>query len=103
MLTLLSKVVLDILNRNETDFQFSDKQGASEALFENKLNVPLPRTNCYKNSFSYSGAILWNSLPCDFIKGSRVHEAIFIPTQRRCFVKSSFFYLIISIILDIGN
>ena len=27
---------------------------------ENKLNVPLPRTNYYKNSFSYSGAILWN-------------------------------------------
>ena len=25
---------------------------------ENKLNVPLPRTNYYKNSFSYSGATL---------------------------------------------
>ena len=32
---------------------------------ENKLNVPFPRTNYYKNSFSYSGAILWNSLPCN--------------------------------------
>ena len=32
---------------------------------ENKLNVPLPRTNYYKNSFSYSGAILWNSLSCN--------------------------------------
>ena len=32
---------------------------------ENKLNVPLPRTNCYKNSFSFSGATLWNSLPRD--------------------------------------
>ena len=35
---------------------------------QNKLNVPLPRTNYYKNSFtcSYSGTIhLWNSLPCD--------------------------------------
>ena len=31
----------------------------------NKLNVPLPRTNCYKNSFSYDDAILWNSLSCD--------------------------------------
>ena len=30
---------------------------------ENKLNVPLPRTNYYKNSLSYSGATLWNSLP----------------------------------------
>ena len=31
----------------------------------NKLAVPLPRTNFSKNSFSYSGAVLWNSLPPD--------------------------------------
>ena len=30
----------------------------------NKLNVPLPRTNYLKKSFSYRGATLWNSLPC---------------------------------------
>lgn len=30
---------------------------------DNKLNVPIPRTNYYKNSFIYSGAMLWNSLP----------------------------------------
>ena len=29
---------------------------------ENKLNVRLPRTNYFKNSFSYSGATLWNRL-----------------------------------------
>ena len=29
--------------------------------FANTLAVPLPRTN--KNSFSYIGAVLWNSLP----------------------------------------
>ena len=28
-----------------------------------KLAVPLPRTNYLKNSFSYQGAVLWNSLP----------------------------------------
>ena len=28
-----------------------------------KLAIPLPRTNYYKNSFGYSGAVLWNSLP----------------------------------------
>ena len=28
-----------------------------------KLALPLPRTNFLKNSFSYSGAVLWNSLP----------------------------------------
>ena len=29
---------------------------------DNKLAIPLPRTNYYKNSFAYSGAVLWNSL-----------------------------------------
>ena len=32
---------------------------------ENKLCIPLPRTNYYKNSFSHSDAILWNKLPCN--------------------------------------
>ena len=32
---------------------------------ENKLVVPLPRTNYYGNSFCYSGAVLWNNLPTD--------------------------------------
>ena len=30
----------------------------------NKVIVPFPRTNFMKISFSYSGAVLWNSLPC---------------------------------------
>lgn len=30
---------------------------------ENKLAVPKPRTNYLKNSFRYSGAVLWNGLP----------------------------------------
>ena len=37
---------------------------------ENKLAVPLPRTNYYKNSFSYSGAVLWNSLPSSIRKAT---------------------------------
>ena len=32
---------------------------------ENKLCIPLPRANYYKNSFSYSVAILWNKPPCN--------------------------------------
>ena len=28
----------------------------------NKLAVPLPKTDCYKQSISYSGSILWNNL-----------------------------------------
>ena len=30
---------------------------------ENKLAILLPRTNYLRNSFTYSGAVLWNSLP----------------------------------------
>ena len=30
---------------------------------EGKLAIPKPRTNYLKNSFGYSGAVLWNSLP----------------------------------------
>ena len=29
----------------------------------NKLSVPLPRTNYFKNGFSYRGAVTWNNLP----------------------------------------
>ena len=29
----------------------------------NKLTIPQPRTNYLRNSFRYSGAILWNSFP----------------------------------------
>ena len=32
---------------------------------ENKLAVPLQRTNYYRYSFCYSGAVLWNNLPTD--------------------------------------
>ena len=32
---------------------------------ENKLAVPLPRTNYYRCSFCYSEAVLWNNLPTD--------------------------------------
>ena len=30
-----------------------------------KLAVPFSRTNYLKNSFGYSGAVAWNSLPVD--------------------------------------
>ena len=31
----------------------------------NSLEVPKPRTSHFKQSFSYAGAIAWNSLPED--------------------------------------
>lgn len=30
---------------------------------ENKLLVPFPKTDCFKQSLAYSGAVLWNNLP----------------------------------------
>ena len=40
----------------------------------NKVNVPQPRTNYYKNSFSYSGAVLWNSLPLELRKAGSLNQ-----------------------------
>jgi len=43
---------------------------------ENKLAVPLPRTNFLKNSFSYNGAVIWNSLSPEFA-ASKNHFNLF--------------------------
>ena len=47
----------DLKDHNKTQYELRDTVG--------KLAVPLPRTNYLKNSFSYQGAVLWNSLPPD--------------------------------------
>ena len=41
---------------------------------KNKLAIPMPRTNFLKNSFSYKGAILWNSLPSDVRTANSIQE-----------------------------
>ena len=41
---------------------------------EGKLSLPQPRTNYCKRSFSYSGAVLWNSLPNEIKLPSTLHE-----------------------------
>ena len=40
----------------------------------NKLVAPFPRTNFIKNSFSYSGAVLCNSLPCDMSEAKSLSQ-----------------------------
>ena len=50
---LASEYIRSKFERLETAYNLRDS--------ENKLNVPLPRTNYYKNSFSY----LLNSVSCD--------------------------------------
>ena len=48
----------------------------------NKLAIPLPRSNYYKNSFSYRGAVPWNGLP------SPVRQATSLTNFRRLFINS---------------
>ena len=69
------KFSLPAISKSYDDLQVSARVGSKLRYFErweiaynlrgseNKLDVTLPRTNYYKNSFGYSGAILWNSLP----------------------------------------
>ena len=45
-------------------------------------NIPLPRTNYYKNSFVCSGAVLWNSLP------SAARQATSLNNFRRLLINS---------------
>ena len=49
---------------------------------ENKFAIPLPRTKYYKNSFSYFGAVLWNSLP------SAVRQTTSLTNFRRLLINS---------------
>ena len=49
---------------------------------DGKLAIPLPRTNYYKNSFGYSGAVLWNSLP------SAARQATSLTSFRRLLINS---------------
>ena len=41
---------------------------------EGKLVVPKPGTNYLKNSFSYSGAVLWNGLPVGIRQARTLNE-----------------------------
>ena len=46
---------------------------------ENKLVIPLPRTNFLKNSFRYYGAVIWNSLPLELQQPETINSF-----RRRC-------------------
>ena len=52
---LLAELATSKFSERNTSYNLRDS--------ENKLNVRLPRTNYFKNSFSYTGATLWNHLP----------------------------------------
>ena len=54
---------------------------------DNKLAIPLPHTNCFKNSFGYSGAVLCNSLP------SAAMQATSLTNSRRLLINSDTAFL----------
>ena len=54
------------IKRNESNYSLRDSV--------NKLVVPFPRTNYLKNSFIYSGATLWNSLPCNIRESGSLNQ-----------------------------
>ena len=51
---------------NITNYTLRDTSG--------KLAIPQPRTDYLKNSFSYCGAVLWNSLPSDLRQASSLQK-----------------------------
>ena len=56
---------------------------------DDKLAIPLPRTNYYKNSFSYSGAVLWNSLP----SAANLGQATSLTSFRRLLINSDMAFM----------
>ena len=75
----------------------------------NKVNVQQPRTNyCKKNSFSYSGAVLWNSLPLELRKAESLNqfkrlikEVIQAIILNTAFMESSFYFMTLSKIVNV--
>ena len=51
---------------------------------DGKLAISLPRTNYYKNSFGYRGAVLWNSLDLP----SAARQATSLTSFRRLLINS---------------
>jgi hypothetical protein len=55
-----------VINRCVSGYSFRDTVG--------KLAVPFPRTNYLRNSFSYSGAVTWNSLPVELRQANSLNS-----------------------------
>ena len=55
------------------------------SMFTERNNVPLPRTNYLKRSFSYRGATLWSSVPC--FSGERNDRRKYVCVRRLRFLE----------------
>ena len=74
----------------------------------NKINAPQPRTNYYKSSFSYSGAVLWKTLPLEQRKPEslsqfkrKIKEVTWAIILNTAFMGSSFYFMILSKIVNV--
>ena len=66
------------LTRDYLNSKFVDRSSVSNNYSlrgtKGKLAIPQPLTNYMKNSFSYSGAVLWNSLPIELQQADSLSE-----------------------------
>ena len=68
-LTMMFKVVKYIAPNYLTNmFRKCDNSNYSLRSNNLKLSLPKPKTDFLKRSFSYRGAVAWNSLPSEFIR-----------------------------------
>ena len=67
----------------------------------NKLAVLMPRTSILKNSFSYSGAVLWKSLPSELRQTESLHAGIFVGSSTRTTLFINFCILHILVVIFI--
>ena len=91
---LKAEMVYKSLNGLAPNYLFSKFNQRSDVITsynlrdsDNKLAIPLPRTNYYKNSFGYSGAVLWNSLP------SAAKQATSLTNFRRLLINSDMAFM----------
>jgi hypothetical protein len=70
----LNDLAPDYLNSMFIDRYRSSVTNYSLRDTESKLAIPKPRTNYLKNSFSYSGAVLWNSLPIELRQANTINK-----------------------------
>ena len=74
---------------------FKGTQSADAHAHSCALIVSFPRTNFMKNSFSYSGAVLWNSLPCDMREAKSLSQFKRLAHLNSWFFKSTMYSCIL--------
>ena len=53
----------DLLQSRDNANKFNNTQLKLRSMSNRNLLIPKPKINLFKNSFLYSGALVWNSIP----------------------------------------